>query len=63
MLCFSELEPAGYGPRRVTQAEIRETFRDNWRVDYIREARFEKRSSADGARAWLSEIVRLDLTE
>jgi SAM-dependent methyltransferase len=59
MLCFSELEPDGYGPRRVMQAEIRETFRDGWRVENIREARFENRFSADGARAWLSEIVRV----
>ena len=26
MLCFSEEEPGGWGPRRVTQGEIREAF-------------------------------------
>jgi len=26
MLCFSDLEPGTYGPRRVTQAEIRSSF-------------------------------------
>jgi cyclopropane fatty-acyl-phospholipid synthase-like methyltransferase len=26
MLCFSELEPEGYGPRRITQAEIKNSF-------------------------------------
>ncbi len=30
MLCFSEHEPGSYGPRRVTQAEIRATFRKGW---------------------------------
>jgi cyclopropane fatty-acyl-phospholipid synthase-like methyltransferase len=28
MLCFSELEPGGYGPRRITEKEIRDSFRD-----------------------------------
>ncbi|MGZ4902783.1 MAG: class I SAM-dependent methyltransferase, partial [Halobacteriota archaeon] len=36
MLCFSELEPGSYGPRRVTQAEIRETFAHGWHIKYIR---------------------------
>ena len=26
MLCFSELEPGGYGPRRVTQREIQDSL-------------------------------------
>src|SRR5262245_52207608 len=30
MLCFSEEEPPGWGPRRVTQAEIREVFAPGW---------------------------------
>ncbi|MDL5503541.1 MAG: class I SAM-dependent methyltransferase, partial [Candidatus Methanoperedens sp.] len=41
MLCFSEHEPGSYGPRRVTQAEIRETFSKGWSINYIREAEFE----------------------
>ena len=32
LLCFSELEPWGGGPRRVTQAEIRDAFVDGWVV-------------------------------
>ncbi len=58
MLCFSELEPPGYGPRRVTQQEIRECFRDGWSIDYIRPAVFESRTRAEGPRAWLSSITR-----
>ncbi len=58
MLCFSEREQGEYGPRRVTQAEIRETFTDGWSVEWIREARFENRWSTEGARAWLSSILR-----
>ena len=58
MLCFSELEPAGYGPRRVTQQEIREIFRDRWTINYIRPATFESRTRAGGSRAWLSSISK-----
>ena len=58
MLCFSERETRE-GPRRITQAEIRSTFEDGWRVNYIREARFETNVHAGGALAWLACITRL----
>jgi hypothetical protein len=59
MLCFSELEPGGYGPRRITQAEIRSTFRDGWTINYIRPATFESRTRAEGSRAWLASVSRI----
>src|SRR5208283_2520440 len=34
MLCFSELEPGEYGPRRVTQKEIQDSFRNGWSINY-----------------------------
>jgi cyclopropane fatty-acyl-phospholipid synthase-like methyltransferase len=58
MLCFSELELGGYGPRRVTQAEIRESFLDGWHVNYIREANLEGRLRLNGVHAWLSSISK-----
>jgi cyclopropane fatty-acyl-phospholipid synthase-like methyltransferase len=58
MLCFSDLEPGGYGPRRITEKEIRESFRDGWTINYIRPATFESRTRAEGPRAWLSSIMR-----
>ena len=58
MMCFSEREPGEWGPRRVTQAEIRAAFRAGWRVDWIRKARFEAAVEDGGAEAWLSRIVR-----
>jgi len=58
MLCFSELEPGGYGPRRITRAEIRSTFRDGWTVNYIRPAVFESRTRKEGSRAWLAGITK-----
>jgi SAM-dependent methyltransferase len=58
MLCFSELETGGYGPRRVTQGEIRDSFRDGWTINYIRPAVSESRTRAEGPRAWLSSISK-----
>jgi cyclopropane fatty-acyl-phospholipid synthase-like methyltransferase len=58
MLCFSELEPAGYGPRRITKREIQDIFRDGWSINYIRPAIFESRTRAEGPRAWLSSISK-----
>ncbi|MGB8311303.1 MAG: class I SAM-dependent methyltransferase [Halobacteriota archaeon] len=58
MLCFSELEPGSYGPRRITQAEIRDSFRDGWHINYIRPATIEHRVRSEGARAWLSSISK-----
>jgi SAM-dependent methyltransferase len=58
MLCFSEMEPGDWGPRRVTQREIREAFDRGWRVDSIREARFETNLGPESCRAWLSSMTR-----
>jgi cyclopropane fatty-acyl-phospholipid synthase-like methyltransferase len=58
MLCFSDLEPAGYGPRRISEREIRESFRAGWTINYIRPAIFESRTRAQGPRAWLSSITK-----
>ncbi len=59
MLCFSDLEPGGYGPRRVTKREIQDSFRDGWSINYIRPATFESRTRAEGPRAWLSSISKI----
>ena len=58
MLCFSDHETELLGPRHVTRREIRATFRDGWRINYIRAARFEDNIHMDGANAWLSSITR-----
>jgi cyclopropane fatty-acyl-phospholipid synthase-like methyltransferase len=58
MLCFSDLEPAGYGPRRISKREIRESFHEGWSINYIRPAIFESRTRAEGPRAWLSSIAK-----
>jgi 2-polyprenyl-3-methyl-5-hydroxy-6-metoxy-1,4-benzoquinol methylase len=57
MLCFSDLEPPGYGPRRITKREIQESF-DGWSINYIRPATFESSTRVQGPRAWLSSISK-----
>ena len=59
MLCFSEHQPGYSGPRRVRQAEIRATFGDGWRINFIREAVMEATIEPKGVKAWLCSITRL----
>ena len=59
MLCWSELEPAGgYGPRRITQAEIQASFQKGWHINYIKPAAFDSWLRSTGPRAWLSSIAK-----
>ncbi|HEY4686951.1 MAG TPA: methyltransferase domain-containing protein [Candidatus Subteraquimicrobiales bacterium] len=59
MLCFSDREPGAWGPRRVTQTEIRDTFSDGWEINYIQEANFISNLGEEKIWAWLSSITRL----
>jgi SAM-dependent methyltransferase len=58
LLCFSENQPGEFGPRRVTQAEIRATFATGWTVDSIVAERFAARLPGGGAEAWLAILSR-----
>ena len=60
LLCFSERQPGDWGPRRVTQREIRETFSDGWHVESIDEAHLETNlDDAPQVDAWLTALTRL----
>jgi len=59
MLAFSDREPGGYGPRRITRTEIQAAFSDGWRINGIRAAVFENRTRPEGSRAWLSSITKV----
>jgi hypothetical protein len=39
MLCFSDLQPGDWGPRRVTKPEITANFSHGWRIDAIEPAK------------------------
>lgn len=60
LLCFSEHTPGSDGPRRVTQAELRQTFSRDWRVDRIEPEAFAVSTLWSGLQpnAWLARIVR-----
>jgi SAM-dependent methyltransferase len=59
LLCFSELTPGDVGPRRVTQAELREAFVAGWVVERIEADRFEVLEDfPTRPHAWLAKIVR-----
>jgi SAM-dependent methyltransferase len=66
ILCFSEHEPPGAGPRRIRRSEIDDAFRDGWRIDEVRETRFaadESRARAQfspgGPRGFCVSLTRL----
>jgi CubicO group peptidase (beta-lactamase class C family) len=61
LLCFSEHEPGGWPPRRVSEMEIRASFAEGWKVDWVRPATFELSGGPGGpneALAWLAKIDR-----
>jgi SAM-dependent methyltransferase len=62
LMCFSENQLGDFGPRRVTQDELRAAFSDGWTVTNIVPAVFEvnRRDEFGGstAEAWLATITR-----
>lgn len=58
ILCFSDEETGEQGPRRISQAELRDAFHDGWTVREIRPARFASHLHPGGARAWCAMIER-----
>lgn len=60
ILCFSDREPREWGgPRRVSKGEIEASFEEGWRVNYVRQARFESVFHHEGGLAWLASVSRL----
>jgi cyclopropane fatty-acyl-phospholipid synthase-like methyltransferase len=58
MLCFSERQPGDWGPRRVTQAEIRTAFSEGWEVDSIEHTVIDLTWDPAGAFAWQVAATR-----
>jgi SAM-dependent methyltransferase len=57
LLCFSDAQEGEWGPRRVSEAEIRAAFADGWRIDSLEPATVEV--TGGGAKAWLASISRV----
>jgi SAM-dependent methyltransferase len=58
VLCWSDRNPFGRGPRRISPGEIRGTFLDGWRVEAIDPEWLETRLPDGRIHAWLARIVR-----
>jgi cyclopropane fatty-acyl-phospholipid synthase-like methyltransferase len=61
LICFSDRQPGTFGPRRVSQDELRAAFSDGWTVESIEADTFEVNQAGIGipfAQAWLAVIQR-----
>ena len=61
LMCFSDRQPGAFGPRRVSQDELRAAFADEWTVLAIEASTFALNPGffpATTAQAWLATIVR-----
>lgn len=58
MLCFSDKEPEGQGPRRVSKAEIEATFTPLFSIKYIKDATFDSLFGMGNRKAYLLSAVR-----
>jgi len=59
LLCWSDQNPFGRGPRRVSPGEIRGTFRDGWRVEAVDPEWLDTRLPDGRIQAWLARIARI----
>ena len=65
LLCFSDEEPAGEGPRRVSRQELHDAFADGWEVESVQPTRIEVnpeltevKFSEGGPKAWFAVVLR-----
>lgn len=58
MLCFSDREPGDWGPRRITEREIRASFADGWTIDSVEPAVLELTIDPAGALGWQVTATR-----
>lgn len=60
LLCFCDAEPGDFGPRRVSQEDLRAAFGVGWSIESIEPATFDVSPPIGPAKAWLARIVRLE---
>ena len=65
LMCFSDQEPPGDGPRRISRKDIQTTFASGWQIESITESRFAVRPDLEGIEfseggpiAWFCIITR-----
>jgi SAM-dependent methyltransferase len=63
LMCFSDRQPGEFGPRRVSQAELRGAFADGWTILAIEASTFQVNPGSFGvatAQAWLATVSRAE---
>ncbi|MHB8499164.1 MAG: class I SAM-dependent methyltransferase [Acidimicrobiales bacterium] len=58
MLCFNDHQPGDWGPRRVTQDEVRAAFCERWEVESIEPTVIDITLDPAGALAWQVAVTR-----
>ena len=58
VLCFSDRQPGDWGPRRVTEVEIRHSFEHGWRVDAVEPVTMDVTLDPPTVEAWLATVTR-----
>ena len=61
LMCFSDRQPGDFGPRRVSEGELRAAFGSGWRIDSLAADHFDINPGLGTlqAEAWLADIVRV----
>jgi SAM-dependent methyltransferase len=61
LMCFSDRQPGDWGPRRVSEGELRAAFDSGWRIDSLAGDRFDINPGlgTPSAEAWLLDAARL----
>jgi len=59
VLCFSDEEPEGPGPRRIQEYDIRAAFRSLFAMVRCEAAEFEANRPEGNAKAWLATLNRI----
>lgn len=59
MLGFSDQQPGGWGPHRLTRLDITTAFTDGWRLDSVEPSTIEVTTERDGIRAWSVAATRI----
>jgi cyclopropane fatty-acyl-phospholipid synthase-like methyltransferase len=58
LLCFSELQPGEFGPRRITEGELRESFTEGWQIDSLERTTMTVTFAPEFVQAWLASMTR-----
>jgi SAM-dependent methyltransferase len=57
VLCWSDRNPFGYGPERVSRTDLLSAFEHGWRVGAIDDERLETRLPPGEVHAWLARLL------